>query len=65
MTCIGVGYKRELQQTVKQGGDRRSEDFQGGNITALKSDARDIAAAKVGVSGKVKRICPVFHEGGC
>ena len=38
---------------MKPGGDRRSEDFQGGNITALKSDARDIAAAKVGVSGKV------------
>ena len=63
MTCIGVGYKRELQERVKPGGDRRSEDFQGGNITTLKSDTRDIAAAKVGVSGKVKRICPVFHEG--
>ena len=68
MTCIGVGYKRELQETVKPGGDKKSEQYHCGNISTMVTAerapaARELAAAKVGVSGKVKRICPVFHEG--
>lgn len=51
--CIGVGYKRELQETVKQG---QRTDLQHEEIIPhvdRAPQARDIAAKKVGVSGKV------------
>ena len=55
--CIGVGYKRELQQTVRQG---QRTDLTSGNITG--SDTRETAAAKVGVSGKVVDIAERISE---
>lgn len=64
--CIGVGYKRELQKTVKPG---RPENNCGNNTAivdrtpdARTPDARTQAAAKVGVSGKVVDIAEGISE---
>ena len=62
--CIGVGYKRELQETVKQG---QRTDLTSGNVSrsGSKRDAsrpREMAAAKVGVSGKVVDIAERISE---
>lgn len=50
--CIGVGYKKELQEVIVPG---KHTDSSCGNITTgdRAPAARDIAAKKVGVSGKV------------
>ena len=63
--CIGVGYKREIQAEVKPGGDKRSEEYHSGHISLMvpappSGQSRDLAAAKVGVSGKV--VAPVFPD---
>ena len=53
--CMGVDVKHQLQETIKHGGDRRSEEFQGGNISTLNEDApkvRDIAGKILNVSGR-------------
>jgi len=84
--CISVGYKKEIQETVEHGGDKKSEKYHSGNISSMIKDieeikddepnlddafdlpapprsakahstkrapqARDKAAAMVGVSGK-------------
>ncbi len=49
---IGVGYKQALQENVKQG---QRTDLTCGNFTTSEPNpkSRDLAAAKVGVSGKV------------
>ena len=58
--CIGVGYKRELQQTVRQG--QRTDLTYGNNSISSGQPVRDIAAAKVGVSGKVVDIAERISE---
>ena len=58
--CIGVGYKRELQETVRQG--QRTDLTYGNNSISSGQPVRDIAAAKVGVSGKVVDIAERISE---
>lgn len=80
---VGVGYKRELQETVKQGNPTGANQYSprnGGNNTTIPTDisaeellppssssvpvtkARDVAAAKVGVSGKVVDLAEKIEE---
>ena len=52
--CIGVGYKREIQEVVKPGRPENNCGNSAAISTAFRApDARTQAAAKVGVSGKV------------
>ena len=52
--CIGVGYKREIQEIVKPGRPENNCGNSAAISTAFRApDARTQAAAKVGVSGKV------------
>ena len=73
--CIGVGYKRELQETLKPGNPSGTNQHSAGNCGNVSIipprpalPARDQAAAKVGVSGKVvdmaERIMEVAPEKG-
>ena len=51
---IGVEVKKHLQETVKQGGDGRSEDFQNCKIAGLndKKESAELAADVVNVSAR-------------